>query len=156
MQQKLNEEKSAFETQLSGALAHIRGIEAAVEGRAEIEKQNMQSQKLWAACQALTTAIGNGDAGRPRPLLPHLTAIHEAAADDPLVTQVLNSLPEEAVTRGVLNEENVKHRFYQVRRWCRRVAMIGDDGASPWTHLVSYFQSFFIFDSFEPLSLIHI
>lgn len=148
--QKLNEEKSAFEIQLSGALAHIRGIEAAVEGRAEIEKQNMQSQKLWAACQALTTAIGNGDAGRPRPLLPHLTAIHEAAADDPLVTQVLNSLPEEAVTRGVLNEENVKHRFYQVRRWCRRVAMIGDDGASPWTHLVSYFQSFFIFDSFEP------
>ncbi|XP_067036019.1 MICOS complex subunit MIC60-like isoform X2 [Acropora muricata] len=150
LQQKLNEEKSAFETQLSGALAHIRGIEAAVEGRAEIEKQNMQSQKLWAACQALTTAIGNGDAGRPRPLLPHLTAIHEAAADDPLVTQVLNSLPEEAVTRGVLSEENVKHRFYQVRRWCRRVAMIGDDGASPWTHLVSYFQSFFIFDSFEP------
>ncbi|XP_074615585.1 MICOS complex subunit Mic60-like isoform X2 [Acropora palmata] len=150
LQQKLNEEKSAFETQLTGVLAHMRGIEAAVEGRAEIEKQNMQSQKLWAACQALTTAISNGDAGRPRPLLPHLTAIHEAAADDPLVTQVLNSLPEEAVTRGVLNEENVKHRFYQVRRWCRRVAMIGDDGASPWKHLLSYFQSFFIFDSFEP------
>jgi len=150
LQQKLNEEKSAFETQLTGVLAHMRGIEAAVEGRAEIEKQNMQSQKLWAACQALTTAISNGDAGRPRPLLPHLTAIHEAAADDPLVTQVLNSLPEEAVTRGVLNEENVKHRFYQVRRWCRRVAMIGDDDASPWKHLLSYFQSFFIFDSFEP------
>lgn len=120
-----------------------------VEGRAEIEKQNRQSQKLWAACQSLTTAIDKG-ADQPRPLLPQLTAIHEAAADDLLVNQVLKSLPEEAVRRGVLNEENVARRFYKVRRWCRRVAMIGDNGASPWTHVLSYFQSFFIFDSFDP------
>ena len=149
MQQKLNAEKSAFETQLSGALAHLRGVEAVVEGRAEIEKQNRQSQELWAACQSLSTAIDKG-AEQLTPLLPQLTAIHEAAADDPLVNQVLRSLPEEAVTRGVLNEESVRRRFYKVRRWCRRVAMIGDNGASPWTHLLSYFQSFFIFDSFDP------
>ena len=135
--------------QLSGALAHLRGVEAVVEGRAEIEKQNRQSQKLWAACQSLVTAIDKG-ADQPRPLLPQLTAIHEAGADDPLVNQVLNSLPEEAVTRGVLNEEIVTRRFYKVRSWCRRVAMIGDNGASPWTHVLSYFQSFFIFDSFDP------
>ncbi|XP_068710164.1 MICOS complex subunit Mic60-like [Montipora foliosa] len=150
LQRKLKEEKSAFEVQLSGALAHLRGIEAVVEGRAKTEKQNMQSQKLWAACQSLTTAIGQGAHGRPRPLLPHFTAIHEAAGDDPFVSQVLISLPEEVVSRGVLNEENVKHRFYQLRRWCRRVAMIEDRGASPWTYLLSYFQSLFIFDSFDP------
>jgi len=147
--QKLNAEKSSFETQLRGALAHLRGVEAVVEGRADIEKQNRQSQKLWAACQCLTTAIDKS-ADQPRPLLAQLTAIHEAAAGDPLVSQVLKSLPEEAVTRGVINEENVRRRFYKVRRWCRRVAMIGENGASPWTHLLSYFQSFFIFDSFDP------
>lgn len=150
LQQKLNAEKSAFETQLSGALAHLRGVESVVEGRADIEKQNRQSQKLWAACQSLASAIDRG-IDRPSPLLAQLTAINDAAADDPLVSQVLKSLPEEAVTRGVLNEENIRRRFYKVRRWCRRVAMIGDNGASPWTHLLSYFQSFFIFDSFDPV-----
>ena len=146
----MNAEKSAFETQLSGALAHLRGVESVVEGRADIEKQNRQSQKLWAACQSLASAIDRG-IDRPSPLLAQLTAINDAAADDPLVSQVLKSLPEEAVTRGVLNEENIRRRFYKVRRWCRRVAMIGDKGASPWTHLLSSFQSFFIFDSFDPV-----
>lgn len=145
----MNAEKEAFETQLTGALAQLRGVESVIDGRADIEKQNKQSQKLWAACQSLSTAIDKG-IDHPRPLLPHLTAIHEAAEEDVLVSQVLNSLPEEAVTRGVLNEEYVRRRFYKVRRWCRRVAMIGENGASPWTHVLSYIQSFLIFDSFDP------
>ena len=83
------------------------------------------------------------------PLITQLTAIHEAATDDPLINQVLRSLPEEALTRGVLNEESVRRCFYKVRRWCRRVAMIGDNGTSPWTHLLSYFQSFLIRSTLE-------
>ena len=149
LRQKLNDEKDAFETQLAGALAQLRGVESVIEGRAHVEKQNKQSQKLWAACQSLSTAIDKG-VDQPRPLLRQLTAIHEAATEDPLVNQVLNSLPVEAVTRGVFNEEHVTRRFYKVRRWCRRVAMIGENGASPWTHLLSFFQSFLIFDSFDP------
>ena len=145
----MNAEKDAFETQLAGALAQLRGVEAVIEGRAAVEKQNKQSQNLWAACQSLNTAIDK-DVDQPGPLLPQLTAIHEAASEDPLVSVVLNSLPVEAVTRGVLNEEHVARRFYKVRRWCRRVAMIGESGASPWTHILSYIQSFLIFDSFDP------
>lgn len=29
--------------------------------------------------------------------------------------------------------------------------MIGENGASPWTHVLSYIQSFLIFDSFDPV-----
>ena len=150
LQQKMAIEKEAFKVQLAGALAQLRGVASVIEGRADVEKQNKQAQKLWTACQSLTTAIDKG-ANQPKPLLPQLMAIHDAAAEDPLVSQVLNSLPEEVVLRGVLNEENVTRRFYKIRRWCRRVAMIGENGASPWTHVLSYIQSFLIFDSFDPV-----
>ena len=143
-------EREAFKVQLAGALAQLRGVVSVIEGRADVEKQNKQAQNLWTACQSLTTAIDKG-ATQPKPLLPQLTAIHDAAEEDPLVSQVLNSLPEEAVLRGVLNEENVTRRFYKIRRWCRRVAMLGENGASPWTHVLSYIQSFLIFDSFDPV-----
>ena len=79
----MNAEKDVFETQLAGALAQLRGVEAVIEGRAAVEKQNKQSQNLWAACQSLNTAIDKG-VDQPGPLLPQLTAIHEAAAEDPL------------------------------------------------------------------------
>lgn len=150
LQQKLAVEKEAFKVQLAGALAQLRGVVSVIEGRADVEKQNKRAQNLWTACQSLTTAIDKG-ATQPKPLLPQLTAIHDAAAEDPLVSQVLNSLSEEVVLRGVLNEENVTRRFYKIRRWCRRVAMIGENGASPWTHVLSYIQSFLIFDSFDPV-----
>ena len=149
LKEKLKAERDLFETQLRGALARLQGLESVMESRAEVERQHLQSQRLWTACQSLSTAIDKG-ADEPTPLLAQLTAIHDAAAEDPLVSHVLKSLPEESVIRGVLNEDTLRRRFYKVRRWCRRVAMIRENNSSPWTYLLSYLQSFLIFDTFDP------
>ena len=134
---------------LKGALGRLRGIEFAVESRAETEKQNKQAQELWLACQSLSTTISDGR-GQPTPLTPQLTTIHDASANDSVVTQVLESVPEVAAKRGVYSEEDLRSRFYKVRRACRRVAMVRGSDGGPLTYLLSYMQSFLVFDTFDP------
>ncbi|EDO31080.1 predicted protein, partial [Nematostella vectensis] len=149
LEKKSNEEHQAFNAKLTAAFSRLRGVESAIDGRAEIEKTNKRSQELWLACQALTSAIDRGYQKR-RPLNHEVSAVYDCSPEDPVVNTVLEAIPPEALQKGVYNEDNLTARFNQVRRQCRRVAMVGEDSAGPWTFLLSYLQSFFIFDKFDP------
>jgi mitofilin len=146
---KLTEEKEDYSNRLKAALSRLRGIEAAVDSRADIEKANKKSQDLFVACQSLLSAMDSGLKAL-RPLFPEVNAIQNAAPNDAAVTRILAAVPEEALERGIYNEKSLAARFPEVLRSCRRVAMVGEDNRGPWTYFLSYIQSFFIIDKFDP------
>ena len=146
----MNREKEAFDLKLQSMLACLRGVESVVESRADIEKRNKESQELWLACQSLRSAVSSNHTG-PQSLASELNAVRDSALDDPVVTQVLVAVPEEASTRGVVSASHLQEKFTKIRRACRRMAMVGDSDSGLWTYFLSYVQSFLIFDSFDPV-----
>lgn len=120
-----------------------------MDSRANSEKSNQKSQELWLACQALQTAIESGIKVL-KPLYKEVSVIATAAEGDPVMNDVIGAIPQEALDRGIYSEKNLAARFADVKKSCRRVAMIGDDNKGPWTYFLSYIQSFFVFDKFDP------
>jgi mitofilin len=134
---------------LRGALARLNGIVTAIHSRADIEKQNVEAQKLWLACHSLSTAItGLGD-GRdwPYPIHSEVESLRRVTNDNEIVGKVLDSLSEDVQRRGVYTEESLRRRFPKVKQACRQVAMVGEDGGGVWSYLVSYLQSVFVFET---------
>lgn len=122
--------------------------------RAEAEQKARQAQELWLACQMLQSAInssGNNDSSQPtedqlKPLRPVLDAIVAAAPKDALVlSTVVSSVPEVAVSRGVWTEESLVDRFDQVHKVGRRVGFVRTADSSLFRYALSYFLSLFIF-----------
>ena len=128
-----------------------------VAGRAEAEKLGRQAQELWLACQSLQNSIATGKEGETwedclQPLAKEVDAIKEAANNHPYVMSVINTMPEDALNRGVYTEENLRYRFWKVRTLCKRVAMIDEAGSTLFKYFVSYMQSLFIFDSAKAIT----
>ena len=121
--------------------------------RAESEKIAQEAQTLWLACVALNGALreGNPDAEtwekQLRPLAPEVKAIEEASRNHPFVKAVLFAIPDEALTKGVWTEDNLRERFWKVRRVAKRVAMVDETGGSLFRYFLSYLQSFLIYNS---------
>ncbi|XP_060066664.1 MICOS complex subunit Mic60-like [Ylistrum balloti] len=143
--------EEGYKTQVAGFEGRLNGIEAAVAAQAEKGKVAQQAKKLWLACLALNGLIrvGNKDGQsweeKVVPLDQKVMAIAEASGHHPFVATVINTIPEDALTRGVWTEDNLIARFRDVRKRCRRVALIKESKSSLFTYFLSYVQSFFIF-----------
>ncbi|KAL4232096.1 hypothetical protein ACF0H5_009672 [Mactra antiquata] len=152
MHMRVIEDREKFSVELSGWIARLKGIEEAVEARAESEMVAREAQALWLSCVALNGAIRNGNESgetwedQLKPLEVEIDAVFFAAKNNPFVCLVLDSIPEKAIKRGVYTEENLKERFERVNKVARRVAMIDDTGGSLMKFFWSYLQSKFIFN----------
>lgn len=147
---KLIEERGKFSAEISGWVARLRGIEQAVEAHAESEKTAVDAQALWLACVALNGALREGNPEeytwekQLRPLSAEVKAVEEASRNHPFVKAVLFAIPDEALTKGVWTEENLKKRFSKVQRVAKQVAMIDETGGTPFRFFLSYLQSFLL------------
>lgn len=152
LSEHIQKEKEAFQQQVASWVARLHGIEAAIDSRAELEKQGRKAQELWLACQTLTDVIDKGKPGAEweeqlKPLNPEINAIREACSDNPMISTVLEAIPEAAAWRGVWTEAALVERFDKINKICRRVALIDETGGSLFKFFISYVQSFFIFKS---------
>ena len=59
----------------------------------------------------------------------------------------MSIIPEAAAVQGISTAEELKYRFETVKIACQRVGMIGDEGGSLWTYLLSYMRSFLVFNT---------
>ncbi len=114
--------------------------------RAEAEKRGRKAQELWLACQALVSAVVQGQTTEdgspiPKPLANELTAIREAGDNHPFVNSVIDTIPEEASWGGVSTPDEMLERFRHVRKICRRVAMVDETGGTLFQYLLSFIQS---------------
>ena len=60
---------------------------------------------------------------------------------------VLSTIPESAAVQGVSTAEELKKRFADVKRICKRVAMVGDTDNSLWTYILSTVRSYLVFET---------
>ncbi|GBP97643.1 MICOS complex subunit Mic60 [Eumeta japonica] len=121
LEDKLATEKANYKLQLAKMLATLRGMDAALQARADSERSAHQAQALWAACQALWATVRTGEPGehwktKLRPLKNEIKAISKVAEGDELVAVVIQNLPREAEERGVFTEDALRERFLNVER----------------------------------------
>lgn len=92
--------------------------------------------------------ISADNAGNPCPLGKDVAAVKIAADEDSeFVNAVLAGIPVEAVERGVYNNEVLKERFHEVKKVCKRVALIDENNDSLYRYFLSYLQSLLVVDS---------
>ncbi|XP_071491565.1 MICOS complex subunit MIC60-like [Diadema antillarum] len=150
-----DQERDNYHQQLTGAMAKLRGVEAAIDGRAGLEMQNRKAQELWLACETLKRTLVTGNTeeesweGRLKPLTSEIGAIQEASPNNKFVNSVIQTIPEEALTRGVFTEDSLRQRWDHTQRVCRRVAMMDAVGGNMFSYFLSYFQSMLVLN--DPL-----
>ncbi|KAH8335563.1 hypothetical protein KR074_006078 [Drosophila pseudoananassae] len=157
LEDKLATEKANYKLQLAAMLGKLRGMDAALQERADSERTANQAQALWAACQALWASVRTATPGvhykeKLRPLKNEINAIAKVSKGDDLVEAVLQSMPQEARERGVYPEDALRERFLNVERVARRLALVPEDGAALPIYLLSYLQSLFILRPDNPIS----
>ncbi|RUS78484.1 hypothetical protein EGW08_013772 [Elysia chlorotica] len=148
---KLLEEREKFQTEVAGWISRLKGIEAAVDARADSEKLARSAQDLWLACIALNAILHFGnesetDEKKPVPLRSKVEAIMNSGLKHPFVETVAKAIPAEALDEGVNTEDELKARFVRVARICRRLGLVQAPNTSLYKYLVSYFHSFLVFD----------
>lgn len=105
------------------------------------------------ACVALNGVVRQGrknplsNENQLKPLKKEIRTVTDAGQNHPFVTTVLESIPEKAIERGVWTEDALKERFIKVKGVCKSVAMVQSPGESLFKYLLSYLQSFIIFES---------
>lgn len=157
LEDKLSAEKANYKLQLAAMCGKMRGMDAALQARADAERSAHQAQALWAACQALWATVRTGEPGvhwknKLRPLKSEIGAVFKVAEGDELVAVVLKNLPREAEERGVFPEDALRERFLNVERLARKVALVPESGANIPVYILSYLQSVFILKPDEPIS----
>jgi mitofilin len=157
MEEKIANERASYNTQLASMLGKLKGMDGALKERAAAEKSAHQAQSLWAACQNLWASVRNGQPGKSwreelRPLSNEIKAVEIVTEGDELVAIVLNSLPDEAKTRGVFPEEALRERFVNVEQAARRVALVPAEGARLPIYLLSFIQAALIAKPSNPIS----
>nr|XP_006815475.1 PREDICTED: mitochondrial inner membrane protein-like [Saccoglossus kowalevskii] len=120
MEERVNDEREKYQVELHGALARLRGVESAIEDRADLEKQSENAQELWLACEALRRTVKYGEKGSDvlTPLDNEVAAIKEAGSSIPVVHGILEAIPEDALTRGVFTEESLIARWKHYKINC--------------------------------------
>ncbi|KAL8567933.1 hypothetical protein ACOMHN_059055 [Nucella lapillus] len=150
---QLLKERQSFQTEVAGWIARLKGIETAVEARAESEKIARVAQDLWLSCIALNGAIRHGNEvgedweQRRKPLRKEVEAVSDAGGKHPFVETLIQTIPEEALDQGVWTEDSLRERFPHVSSVCQRVAMVDETGGTLFKYFLSYIQSYFVFSS---------
>nr|CAB3256092.1 MICOS complex subunit MIC60-like [Phallusia mammillata] len=141
-----NEAKTAsiidkHQLELEMAIARVRGIEQAVDGRAHVENVTRKAQELSLACDALLHTIKYGDKGKPVPLATELTTVKKVYDDNNALNVFSAAVPTEAVERGVYTEEILRASFRRIGKICRRVSLVDQNRNSLFVYFLSYLKS---------------
>ncbi|KAF8785751.1 MICOS complex subunit MIC60-like isoform X2 [Argiope bruennichi] len=148
LEEKLLHQKGVFISEMSGNMSRLKGILAFLKAKSEFDKASKKAQALWLACQAMSHKISADNAGNPSPLGKDIAAVKIAADEESeFINAVLAGIPTEAVNRGVYNNEVLKERFQDVKRVCRKVALVDENNDSLYRYFLSYLQSFLIVDA---------
>ena len=75
-----------------------------------------------------------------------MSTLREAATSDEFIQSVLLAIPKEAIEEGITSESALVRRFRRVRKICRRVALVGEEGGGLGMYLLSFIQSLLTFD----------
>lgn len=142
--------RGEFFAKVAETLGKINGIENAMKARVNLELQANNASQLWLAVQNLSEiiSVSAADSGNElAQIKANLETIKNSAPDNEFVQKLVSSVPQAALEGGVWTEPDLKERFKQVKRVCRRTALIDERGGTLFKYFLSYVQSFFIVDT---------
>ena len=120
-------------------------------------KSTRRQQSVHAASDTLTSAIITANTD-PNPHAKHsigneIKSLIECAGEDEFITSILSTIPQQVLEEGIASESGLMKRFTRVRKLCRRVALVGEEGGGLGTYLLSYMQSLLTFDMVHDIIL---
>jgi len=154
--------RQEFYSKVADSLGRIKGIENAINARANLELQSNNAKQLWLAVQNLSELLSRSSVElTPQQELvsikTNIDTIKQSAPDNEFIQRIVDSIPSNALQNGVWTEPDLKDRFYKLKTICSRVALIDERGGSLFKYFISYLQSFFIMhakiDQSEPAKL---
>jgi len=152
IEEAVSKERRLHSKQVGVALEKLRGMEVALESRAELDKEGRRAKHLWLACQNLLESIVYGQkAGsdyeqRRKPLEKEINVIATASENDQFVSTIARQFSETALKSGVYTEQDLKNRFKKVYKIASRTASVDENGGGLAKYVSSWIQSLFIID----------
>ncbi|KAH7320034.1 mitochondrion protein [Stachybotrys elegans] len=137
-----NEVMSRVEQERDSRLGKLNELSAAVSqleklavGWNDVIDNNLKTQQLHVAVEAVRTSLQNAE--HPRPFIQELVALKEIASDDPVVDAAIASVNPSAYQRGVSPAPQLIDRFRRVANEVRKASLLPDDAgvashASSW------------------------
>ncbi len=80
-------------------------------------------------------------------ILSNINIIKRSAPNNQFINEILNSINEKSLNRGIVSAPDLKERFQGVKSVCKKVALIDERGGSLFKYFLSYLQSKFIIKS---------
>jgi len=118
--------------ELAKMVGRIQGANEAIAQQGSKNKEQQERQQFWSAAQSLVSAVNPvGRQREPRPLKNEIANVAKVTPEgDELVETVLDSIPAQAVDRGVDSENNLRERFITLEKEARKVAGVPEGEVS--------------------------
>lgn len=125
---RVEAERGARLGRLDALSQAVRELETLTTGWNDVVDQNLQTQQLHVAVEAVRASLSEDEAGHhPRPFVRELVALREIASDDPVVNAAIASINPSAYQRGVASLAQLVDRFRRVAAEVRKAALLPDD-----------------------------
>merc|ERR1719322_611837 len=161
LEENISMERSAHQKELSSLAGRVDGIKAVVGQRADLEAKVRQAQELWLASKAINLALSSDTTNGVLPPIQHEVDVLKNITDkvksipggkeeksremSEFVDSIIESIPKEALERGVYSDKALRDRYFHVESVAKRTALIKNENASLFMYLLSYLQSLVMF-----------
>jgi len=157
LEENISRERSAHHKELSSLAGRVDGINVVIGQRAELESKIRKAQELWLASKALNLALSTDTSpdGILPPIQREVDVLRNVASKVKsvpgeqknsiemvdFVKSVLDSIPKEALSRGVYSDKALRDRYFRVENIAKRTALIKNENPSLFMYFLSYLQS---------------
>ena len=145
LQKKMAAQAEQYRLEMIAMYGKLAGIESTIDTVAKSSEEVRLRQSLHTASdnlfKALVTANQSVEADARHTFNKEIAGVKEVAGHDDMISELLTSIPEEAIKQGIYSKEVLKERFYRVKRICSRVSLVPLEGAGLGTYMISYFKS---------------
>lgn len=147
LKNKVLQEKAKIADDYEESFKKLKQMEALLQVRDQLDKQEKATKSLWLLSQALTLLMEHNRSrldkeSNPIQIEQQVECIRKVIKDnfpeESLIQIALESLPENAVKNGVYSEEDLIRRYNKVEKVCNHVALVNSD----YTTLFGYLKSF--------------
>ncbi|XP_050522304.1 MICOS complex subunit Mic60-like [Daktulosphaira vitifoliae] len=148
--EKAEIERLKYQEQVISTITVLHAIDDALKDHSKKEEKLNESISLWTACKSLFEVITtdqNVSKHELKPLLQYIKNIKNAGQNHKIVNQLLETIPNEVLTRGVYTEETLKDRFYSVEDKAYHNALIPEKNLNVIDMFTSFVFSSLIFKS---------
>ncbi|CAI6363574.1 unnamed protein product [Macrosiphum euphorbiae] len=154
--EKAETEKLKYKEQVLSMIAVMNGINDAVKEHSKKRDKLNESFYLWTACQSLFAAIDTDQNDSKHELIPLQELVNNikksGGENHVVIKELLDTIPERVLTRGVYTEDTLKDRFLNVEDKAFHMALVPDTNVKLFDLVTSFVFTMFTFKSSIPIT----